>query len=104
MTTLLLVGTKKGLFLYTSPDRRAWQMRGPFITGKEINHAILDARTRRIFATANDAWFGCEIVSSPDLGEHWEPAKENPAFAENSGLNFELFVLPLQGAEFRCPP
>ena len=86
---LLLVGTKKGLFLFTSPDRRHWTASGPFQPGREINHAVFDARTGRIFATANDSWFGCEVVSSPDLGGHWEQATLNPKFAESSGLKLE---------------
>jgi hypothetical protein len=86
---LLLVGTKKGLFLFTSADRRHWSASGPFQPGREINHAIFDARSGRIFATANDSWFGCELVSSPDLGGHWETATLNPKFAESSGLKLE---------------
>jgi photosystem II stability/assembly factor-like uncharacterized protein len=86
---LLLVGTKKGLFLFTSPDRRQWAASGPFQPGREINHAVLDPRSGRIFATANDSWFGCEIVSSPDLGRSWEPATLNPKFRESSGLKLE---------------
>jgi hypothetical protein len=60
--TLLSVGTKKGVFLFTSADRRQWHMTGPFQPGREINHTIYDSRTGRVYATANDAWFGCEIV------------------------------------------
>ncbi len=86
---LLLVGTKKGLFLFTSPDRRQWSGTGPFHPGREINHAIFDARSGRIFATANDSWFGCEIVSSPDLGQQWESAVLSPKFPENSGVKLE---------------
>lgn len=87
--TLLLIGTKKGLFTFTSNDRAKWEMKGPFSPGREINHAIYDARTGRIYATSNDAWFGCELVSSPDLGQTWENAKQNPSFPENSGLKLE---------------
>lgn len=86
---LLLAGTKKGLFLFTSENRDRWQMRGPFLKGKEINHAVRDPRTGRIFATANDAWFGSEIIFSDDLGKTWTPAKRGPAFAEGSGLKLE---------------
>src|SRR5208282_613102 len=86
---LVLAGTKKGLFLFTSSDRRGWSVSGPFQPGREINHAVYDGRTGRIFATANDSWFGCEVVSSPDLGGHWETARENPKFAESSGLKLE---------------
>jgi photosystem II stability/assembly factor-like uncharacterized protein len=86
---LVMLGTKKGLFLLTSADRRSWTVRGPFQQGREIHHAIYDARNGRIFATANDSWFGCEIVSSPDLGEHWETAAQNPKFPESSGMKLD---------------
>ena len=86
---LLLVGTKKGLFIFTSADRGRWAMRGPFLRGKEVHHAIRDPHTGRIFATANDLWFGSEIVFSDDLGETWTAAKRSPAFAEGSGLKLE---------------
>ncbi len=86
---LLLAGTKKGLFCFTSSDRKKWDRTGPFQTGREINHAIHDARTGRLHAASNDAWFGCELVSSPDLGKTWEAAKTNPAFPEGSGLKLE---------------
>jgi len=77
--TLLLAGTKKGLFLYSSENRRDWKLSGPFLTGKEVNHAIYDQRSGRIYATSNDAWFGSEIVWSSDLGKTWNSAKQNPA-------------------------
>jgi len=87
--TLLLAGTRKGLFLLTSADRRRWRLEGPFQSGKEINHAIYDPRSGRLFATANDPWFGSEIVWSADLGKNWQAAREGPAFAPDSGLKLE---------------
>lgn len=89
MKTLLLVGTKKGLFLFQSGDRKHWQMTGPSQPGREINHAIYDQRNDHIFATSNDAWFGCEIVASPDLGKSWSSAKQNPKFPESSGQKLD---------------
>ena len=89
MKTLLLVGTKKGLFLITSSDRARWDLVGPFETGREINHAVYDQRNGRIFATANDSWFGCEVVWSENLGREWSRAKQNPAFGESSGLKLD---------------
>jgi photosystem II stability/assembly factor-like uncharacterized protein len=89
MKTLLLAGTKKGLFLFDSADRQRWTMTGPFQPGREINHAVYDRRNGCIFATANDAWFGCEIARSPDLGKTWINAKQNPKFPEDSGQKLD---------------
>lgn len=88
-TVLLLAGTKKGLFLYTSTDRKNWSLLGPFQTGREINHAIYDARNGHLFATANDAWFGCELVRSSDLGKTWQTGSPNPTFPKESGRTIE---------------
>lgn len=87
--TLLLVGTRKGLFLYTSSDRQHWDVTGPHHPGKEINHAVYDSRTGRIFATVNDAWFGNELMYSDDLGKTWQSPRQNPAFTAESGLKLE---------------
>lgn len=87
--TLILAGTKKGLFIFTSADRKKWQLHGPCVNGKEINHAVYDSRSGKIFATANDAWFGSEIVSSGDLGKTWKSSKKNPCFAKKSGLKLD---------------
>ena len=86
---LLLAGTKKGLFIFSSNDREHWQLHGPFLAGKEVHHAVRDPRTGRIFATSNDAWFGSEIAYSDDLGETWTMAKRGPSFTEESGLKLE---------------
>jgi hypothetical protein len=86
---LLVVGTKKGLFLLASPDRTRWELTGPFHTGREINHAIYDVRTGTIFAAVNDAWFGCEISRSTDFGKSWQIARQNPAFAADSHYQLE---------------
>jgi hypothetical protein len=87
--TMLLAGTKKGLLLFTSKDRQQWRLHGPFITGKEIHHAVYDARTGRLFATANDVWFGSQIVWSDNLGKTWKAARRNPAFTPAAGLKLD---------------
>ena len=46
--TVLMVGTRKGLFLLESDDaRRDWAMRGPFCEGWPIYHAVHDAEIGR---------------------------------------------------------
>ena len=86
---LLLAGTKKGLFLLRTTDRDSWDLSGPFQTGREIHHAVYDARNGAIYATSNDSWFGSEIVRSSDLGKSWETSDRNPGFAEGSDLKIE---------------
>ncbi len=88
-TVFLLIGTKKGLFSLTSRDRVRWELKGPFHTGREINHAIYDSRSGSIYATVNDAWFGSEVARSTDLGKSWHSAEKNPAFATGSDEKLE---------------
>ena len=41
---LILVGTKKGVFILSSDgrDRRQWEMRGPYCATWPINHVVGD--------------------------------------------------------------
>src|SRR5262245_57788690 len=88
-THLLLVGTKKGLFIFTSSDRKKWKVSGPFHSGKEVNHAVYDPRSGKIYAAANDAWFGSELLFSSNLGKTWKSPRTAPAFTEASGTKLE---------------
>lgn len=88
-TIRILAGTKKGLFILESENRREWNLRGPFHPGREINHAVYDPRNGRVLATANDAWFGCEIVWSDDWGANWTSSTRSPQFPESSGTKLD---------------
>ena len=40
----ILVGTKKGAFIYTSDDaRRLWQLSAPMMEGSQVFHMVADA-------------------------------------------------------------
>ena len=42
----LLVGTRKGAFIYTSDERRErWELSEPMLTGRAIYHMVVDARS-----------------------------------------------------------
>jgi photosystem II stability/assembly factor-like uncharacterized protein len=84
---ILSLGTRKGVFLYTSDAARSrWQLHGPFLAGQDVNHVTLDARTRNLYATGNDPWFGPRVTRSSDLGQTWRDATRSPHFAEGSPL------------------
>ena len=86
----VLAGTRKGVFLLKSDrDRSHWELRGPYLNGIDTTHATLDPRSRTLYATANDPWFGVRIRMSRDLGETWEDAKASPRFAEDGGKTVE---------------
>jgi photosystem II stability/assembly factor-like uncharacterized protein len=72
---LVLVGTRKGLFLLRAEDRSDWSVEGPLLKGMEVYHAIRDPRDGTLYAATN--FFGGGTVHrSADGGENWERAEE----------------------------
>lgn len=72
MSTLLLVGTAKGLFRFHSPDRENWESLGPVLTGTPIYATAYSHGSRTLFAGANSVFYGPSIRRSSDLGETWD--------------------------------
>ena len=65
---LILLGTKKGLFILESDAaRRDWAQRGPYCEAWPICHAIADPRTGTIHAGGGNEWFGPAVWTSADL-------------------------------------
>ncbi len=86
--TVVIVGTRKGLFLFTSRDRRTWQSRGPFFAGDTVRHAILDPRDgKTVYAAFTSEHWGAVVARSTDFGATWTVGKEGPRFSKESGLS-----------------
>lgn len=86
----VVVGTRKGVFvLRSSTERKDWALSGPFVPGEDVNHAIIDPRSGRLFATANNPWFGPQVRYSDDLGQHWSDVAKNPRFANDPAVDEE---------------
>jgi photosystem II stability/assembly factor-like uncharacterized protein len=84
--TVLLVGTRKGLFVLESDaDRRDWNVRGPYCEGWPIYHAVHDRDSGTIYAAAASEWHGSGVWRSPDLGETWELSSEGLGYADGNG-------------------
>ncbi|HWH05087.1 MAG TPA: hypothetical protein VNT23_01465, partial [Gaiellaceae bacterium] len=83
--TVLLVGTRKGLFLLESGDRRDWELRGPFCESWPIYHAVHDAATGTIYAAGASEWHGASIWRSRDGGASWTQSSEGLTYGD-SGL------------------
>ncbi len=82
---VLLVGTKKGLFLAQStPARKEWDIRGPFCDAWPVNHAAYDPKTGTIYAAGLNAWFGPAIWKSTDLGNTWTHSSEGLTYGEGA--------------------
>jgi photosystem II stability/assembly factor-like uncharacterized protein len=80
---VLLVGTKKGSFIFeSSPERRAWSMRGPFCDTWPIHHVVADPKSGAIYAGGGNEWFGPAVWKSTDLGATWTHSNAGLAYAE----------------------
>jgi hypothetical protein len=80
--TLVLVATRKGLWLFRSDAaRRKWTSDGPHFLGHVICHAVLDPRDgRSLLAGAKTGHLGPTVFRSTDLGRCWQEASRPPAF------------------------
>ncbi len=82
---VLLVGTKKGLFLARSDAKRAsWEINGPFCDAWPVNHAAFDPATGSIVAAGMNAWFGPAIWKSTDMGKTWTHSSEGLTYGEGA--------------------
>jgi len=81
---LVLVGTRKGLFLLKADRRRQkWSMEGPHFLGHIVNHAVLDPRDgRTLLAAVRAGHLGPTVFRSEDFGASWKEAATPPAFAK----------------------
>ncbi|MBI5948187.1 MAG: hypothetical protein HY875_08620 [Chloroflexi bacterium] len=80
---LLLVGTKKGGFVYTSDERREnWELSEPILPGWTFLHLAADLRgtTPRLYAAANHWAWGPSVAKSEDLGKTWDYRSEGLKF------------------------
>src|SRR5690348_3212322 len=84
---MVLVGTRKGCFVLESdPDRRDWDVRGPYCEGWPIYHAVFDGDSGTIYAAAASEWHGAGVWRSPDMGETWEMSSEGLNYGEGDDL------------------
>jgi photosystem II stability/assembly factor-like uncharacterized protein len=80
---LILVGTKKGAFVFESDiARRSWELRGPFCETWPMNHVIADPATGTIYGGGGSEWFGPAVWKSTDLGATWTHSSAGMAYPE----------------------
>lgn len=86
--TLLAMGTKKGLWLATSEDRRQWSIRPPKHPMTGVYGIAIDTRrpVPRLLAGVTSEHFGPSVAISDDLGDTWsEPDAPPIAFPDDTG-------------------
>lgn len=96
---MLLVGTKRGLFLLTSRDRKTWSVETHTLKGSQVYNAMFDRRTGRMFAADNGAFFGSFLRYSDDRGESWQEPRAGIQFPEDSGEKLKAIWLIEPGRE-----
>jgi hypothetical protein len=70
---LVAIGTKKGLWFATSPDRGTWSLSKPHFLMQEIPSIAIDTRagrTRILVGVRSEHW-GPTVAHSDDLGASW---------------------------------
>ncbi|RZI80778.1 MAG: exo-alpha-sialidase, partial [Microbacterium sp.] len=78
MDTILMVGTRKGLWVGRSDEARTtWTWTGPHFDMMEVYSCLIDVRggRPRLFAGASSPWTGPQIQVSDDLGATWTPTR-----------------------------
>jgi photosystem II stability/assembly factor-like uncharacterized protein len=83
----LLIGTRKGAFIYRGDAKReTWKLSRPHFLGSIVHHVVLDPRdSRTLLMAARTGHLGPTVFASRDWGKTWKEASKPPAFpkAEN---------------------
>src|SRR3954451_13056914 len=91
-TALLAIGTRKGLWLATSEDRRSWSLSQPHFLMTEVPSIGIDTRDgrTRLMVGIRSEHFGPTVVHSDDLGATWdEPENGAIRFPADTGAAVE---------------
>jgi len=89
---VLAIGTKKGLWLATSQDRKDWSLSGPHFLMSEVPSIAIDTRddrTRILVGVRSEHW-GPTVFHSDDLGGSWtEPENGAITFPDGTAAALE---------------
>jgi photosystem II stability/assembly factor-like uncharacterized protein len=81
---VLLVGTRKGAFIYRgNRSRKQWKVDGPHFLGSIVHHLVLDPRDQEtLLLAARTGHLGPTVFRSTDWGKTWKEAQQPPAFRQ----------------------
>ncbi|MEX2237627.1 MAG: exo-alpha-sialidase [Dehalococcoidia bacterium] len=85
-TPRLMVGTKKGAFIYSADESRdKWEVSEPMFPGWMVHHMAADSRrdNPRLYAAANHWAWGRSVARSDDGGKTWDYRSETLAFPKD---------------------
>jgi photosystem II stability/assembly factor-like uncharacterized protein len=81
----LLVGTKKGAFIFESDAAREdWSVRGPLCEGWPVHDLIVEPDTGAILAAAGNPWYGPAVWRSEDSGATWTHSSAGLTFGDEA--------------------
>ncbi|WP_424215088.1 WD40/YVTN/BNR-like repeat-containing protein [Streptomyces sp. BI20] len=89
---LLLVGTRKGLFIGERVAGRDWSFRPPEFNAQAVSAVAVDRRgpVPRLLAAGDSAHWGPSVFHSDDLGATWhEPTAPAVRFPADTGASLE---------------
>ena len=89
---VLLIGTRKGLWIGRSDDRDSWRLDGPHFLMQGIYAAAIDTRGERprVLVGATSEHWGPTVFHSDDLGASWvEPVPGAIKFPQDTGASLE---------------
>jgi photosystem II stability/assembly factor-like uncharacterized protein len=99
MRVRILVGTKRGLFHFTSDARREqWRASPPLLVGREVFFAGMDARSGVLWATTDHRVWGPHIHRSADGGDNWQVLESAPHYDDARGLRAVWSLVPADNA------
>lgn len=102
-TTLVLVGTRKGLWIGRSDASRVeWAWSGPHFAMEEVYSCLVDTRgpQPRLLVGASSSWLGPQVWRSDDLGETWQETPNGAVrFPEDTGATVSRVWQLQPGAE-----
>jgi hypothetical protein len=89
---ILSVGTKRGLFLLESGKRRGkWVIKGPFLKGWAVQHAVIDTRGRpRLHVAAENFAHGATTLSADIAGKKFSASESPPKGASLTPKQLKL--------------
>ena len=103
MDTVLMVGTRKGLWLGTSDEAREdWEFTGPHFDMEEVYSCLVDTRgdRPRLLAGTSSPWLGPQVRRSDDLGATWQDTPGGAVrFPEGADAKVERVWQLVPGAE-----
>src|SRR5688572_242133 len=98
-THLLLIGTKKGVFIGRAAAAQrapgAWRFSGPHCSGTwSFYDVTYDPVSETIYGGGQSNWYGAAVWCSPDLGATWDHSSEGLAYPDGPGIEQVWCVRP----------